>query len=227
MAKKIKKKTKIKFIPVLVFLLLIIIVSFLVSFSLKVKIKNIYVTGNNIITDEEIINLSGIGNYPSFIKTSTFDIKKKLLSNSYIKDVTVSKKFPATININVLEYVPLFIKQSDKKVVVDIDREFISSQEVLGIPILLNYVPDTIYGDFINEMKNTDNKIRRMISQIEYVPNEYDKQRFLLYMDDGNLVYVTITRFELINTYNEIYPKLNGKKGILYLDSGNHFEIKG
>ena len=32
--------------------------------------------------------------------------------------------------------------------------------------------------------------------------------------------------FNLINKYNDIYPTLDNKKGILYLDSGNHFEIK-
>ena len=30
---------------------------------------------------------------------------------------------------------------------------------------------------------------------------------------------------ELINEYNKILPNLEGKKGILYLDSGNYFEI--
>ena len=30
----------------------------------------------------------------------------------------------------------------------------------------------------------------------------------------------------LFNNYNEIYPTLENKKGILHLDSGNHFEIK-
>ena len=75
-------------------------------------------------------------------------------------------------------------------------------------------------------MKKVKPEIKDKISQIEYTPNDYDKQRFLLYMNDGNKVYVTITRFNLINKYNDIYPTLGGKKGILYLDSGNHFEIK-
>ena len=43
-------------------------------------------------------------------------------------------------------------------------------------------------------------------------------------MVDGNYVYMTISKFETINYYNQIYPTLNGKKGILYLDSGNHFQ---
>ena len=49
----------------------------------------------------------------------------------------------------------------------------------------------------------------------------------MLYMIDGNYVYATLTRFDSVNYYNDIYPTLGGKKGILYLDSGNHFqEIK-
>ena len=44
-------------------------------------------------------------------------------------------------------------------------------------------------------------------------------------MDDGNSVYITITKFERLNYYNEVLPQLDGKKGYLYLDSGNHFKI--
>ena len=44
-------------------------------------------------------------------------------------------------------------------------------------------------------------------------------------MDDGNSVYITITKFERLNYYNEVLPQLDGKKGYLYLDSGNHFQI--
>ena len=38
MAKKIKKKTKLKVIPILIFLLLIVIAFFLISFFMKVEI---------------------------------------------------------------------------------------------------------------------------------------------------------------------------------------------
>ena len=44
-------------------------------------------------------------------------------------------------------------------------------------------------------------------------------------MDDGNSVYLTLTKFRMINYYNDVLPQLDGKKGILYLDSGNHFQI--
>ena len=64
------------------------------------------------------------------------------------------------------------------------------------------------------------------MSDIEYVPNDFDKDRFVVYMDDGNMVYLTLTKFKQINYYNDVVSQLEGRHGILYLDSGNHFEIK-
>ena len=71
-----------------------------------------------------------------------------------------------------------------------------------------------------------DKSILKHISEIEYKKTDLDKERFLFYMNDGNCVYITLSKINLINSYNEIYPTLEDKKGILYLDSGNHFEIK-
>ena len=225
MAKKIKKKTKIKFIPILIFLLLIVIVFFLVSWFLKVKIKNIYIYNNSIVSDQEIIELADLENYPSFLKTSTKKVEEKIENNPYIKEATVKRGFLAVFNIYVTEYNLLFVNSNTNKIVVDTDKEVPIINDVF-LPVLVNYVPDKVFEKFINEMKNVDDEILDKISHIEYMPNDYDEERFLLYMNDGNSVYVTITRFELINKYNEIYPTLGGKKGILYLDSGNHFEIK-
>ena len=82
------------------------------------------------------------------------------------------------------------------------------------------------YDTFISKMALIDKGILGKIADIEYTPNDYDKDRFLLYMDDGNMVYLTLTKFKQINYYNEVLEQLEGRKGILYLDSGNHFQIK-
>ena len=44
-------------------------------------------------------------------------------------------------------------------------------------------------------------------------------------MDDGNSVYLTLTKFSKINYYDESIAQLGGHKGILYLDNGNYFKI--
>ena len=45
-------------------------------------------------------------------------------------------------------------------------------------------------------------------------------------MNDGNEVYITVTKVGVLNKYVDIVKKLNKKNGILYLDSGNYFEVK-
>ena len=79
-----------------------------------------------------------------------------------------------------------------------------------------------------DNMKNMlikhDNEIKLLISEIEYVPNDIDKERFIITMNDGNYVYITLYKITSINEYIKIVSTLNNKKGILYLDSGNYFE---
>ena len=89
----------------------------------------------------------------------------------------------------------------------------------------INHICIIDYSYFDSNKQFIDKSILGKISEISYQPNEFDKDRFLLLMDDGNSVYLTLTKFEMINYYNEVLGQLEGRRGILYLDSGNHFKI--
>lgn len=99
----------------------------------------------------------------------------------------------------------------------------------MNVPILINYVPNTIYDLFFEKMSQIDQDILDKISEIKYDPNTVDEERFYLTMNDGNYVYLTLEGFEKINKYNDIYldiiDKYEKKVGILYLDSGEYFKI--
>ena len=58
-----------------------------------------------------------------------------------------------------------------------------------------------------------------------YSPTKYDEDRFILYMNDSNRVYINLPKFKSFNKYDEMVTKLEGKTGKLFLDSGNYFEI--
>ena len=68
MPKRVKKKIKFKLIPILIFLIVLIILYFGGSYLINTKIKNIYVIGNDILSDQEVIRLANIEDYPSFYK---------------------------------------------------------------------------------------------------------------------------------------------------------------
>lgn len=220
--KKLVKRKKLK-IHRLFFLLIILgLIYYLANYYLELRICNIFVEGNNILSDQEILRQAKIDDYPSFYWTSTNSIKRRLLANPYIKSVRVKKEFFHVVTIEVKEYQPLAIK-TDGNIILENETILLPSQTPVGLPLLLNYVPDVKFTSFIHQLAKVKKEILVKVSEIEYCPNDFDKDRFLFTMDDGNLVYLTITKLERLNYYLQIYSALEGKTGTLYLDSGNHF----
>lgn len=228
MAKKIVKKKKIKIIPFLIVLLVIAGLSFGVYDVLNARILNIIIKNGEYLSDDYVIDLAGIKDYPSFYLTNTISMRKKVEKSPYIIQAKIKRKFYHVLEIDLNVNHPLFINNSTNMVVFENEKTVATSSEVdlFRVPRLINYVPDDKYQSFIKGMAKIDKGILGKISDIEYTPNDYDKDRFLLYMDDGNMVYLTLTKFKQINYYNEVLGQLEGRKGILYLDSGNHFQIK-
>lgn len=224
MAKKVKKKIRIRILPIIIIIFILTLLSGSVYLLSLIPIKNIYISGNNYLKDQEIIELAKIENYPSFLKTRTKDMKKNIKKSPYVKSVTINKKILGIVEIQIEEYNILFRKEENNKIVLE-DKEELIDNEKYQVPILLNYIPDTKYDSFIKGMNQVTPSIKNQISEIRYYPNTQDEDRFLLYMNDGNYVYLTLTKFKQINYYEDVLEKLDGKKGILYLDSGNHFKI--
>lgn len=222
-----KKRVKRKFNPLkfLSFIAFIIICYFLTVYLLDIKTKNIVVLNNNYYSDEKIIKTAGIESYPKFLSLNTNKIKKKLLKLDLIENVTIKKKWNFVLELTIKEKKILYLVRSENKYRLS-DNKLYDLDDVLSVPTLINYIPESNEKKFVNAFKNIDNNIISMISEIEYSKTSYDSDRFLLYMNDGNMVYVTTTKLKSLNKYVDIVSKLENKKGILYLDSGNYFEIK-
>ena len=188
-------------------------------------IKNIYITGNNILSEQEIIELANIENYPRLFANSATSIENKIKISPFIEDVKVSKNLLGAIYIEVFEYNILLKDETDNQVYLSNAEKITLDFDYLGVPSLINYVEPDILKEFLKKLNTIDSEVLSKISEIEYTPNEYDKDLFLFYMNDGNYVYITTTRLSNINKYESVLEQLEGKKGILYLDSGNHFSI--
>lgn len=227
MAKKIVKKRKIKLLPCLIVLLVIGGLVFGVKSFLRLPIHNLIVQGTSFLNDDYILTLANVKDYPSFWLSSTVSMKKKLEESPYVLSADINREFFHTLVFNIKENKPLFINNTKQTVVFSDKEEVLVSEkiELFRVPRLINYVPDNKYKSFIKGMANIKMDILGKISDIEYQPNDYDKDRFLLYMDDGNMVYLTLTKFNMINYYNVVLGQLENRKGILYLDNGNHFQI--
>ncbi|MBR2832906.1 MAG: FtsQ-type POTRA domain-containing protein [Bacilli bacterium] len=222
MAKRKVKKRKANGKNIIIFLIIIVLIGFSVYYMYNMKIRSITVKGNTLYKDWEIIKFAGLDGYPSSMQSLSGMISHKLEKEPFIKKAKVSKKWLVDVNITIEENRPLFFYVPNTKTVLSDGTEI---EDNFSVPTLVNYVPNKIYSKFLTEINNTDYNVVKRMSEIKYDPNDVDDERFLITMNDGNYVYLTLNKFNKINHYLEIIKEFNNKKGILYLDSGEYFKV--
>jgi len=219
-----KKKTKRRLSrkKIFIFLIIICIIYFIIKIF-NTNITNIYISGNNYFTDQEIIEISEISNYPNSISNLSFKIKKRLENNKYIYKAKVGKNiFLNKVYINIEENYPLFYYNKENKTVLYNGDKV---DDNLTLFTVTNNIPDKIYKEFLNKLRKIDINILNRISELEYSPNDKYEERFLLLMNDGNYLYITLDKFLTINKYLDIIKYIEtDEKGIIRLDSGEYFE---
>ncbi len=221
--KKQKKKRRLKVGRLFLLLLILSVISFALINVFDVRINSIIIKGNNILTDQEVIELAKLDDYPPFFKTLTYQVKKNILKSQYVSDVKVSKAI-LSIKIKIKEKKVLYIDAStNDKVTIN---GIINDDKIVCAPFLTNEIPKDKKQTFIKSMNKIDADILCQMSQIKYDPNEIDKDRYYVYMNDGNSVYLTVNKFNKINKYNTILENVGKQNGIIYLDYGDYFEVK-
>ena len=225
MKKKKVIKRKIKWKVLLKIFFLLFGVGLLFFYLMNVKTKHIVISGNSLVSDNEIIITAGFKNYPYLFRVSNKEIKERLESIPLLTSIKVQKSLLGTLTIYVEETKPLFYNRNNDRLVLS-DGNEVTSAILDGVPTLINYVPDTLYDRLVEELASIDKNVLTLISEIEYQPWQsndvmIDDTRFFLRMTDGNSVYVNLINLQKLNTYIEIFASLEDKKGILYLDSSS------
>ena len=224
-----KKKRKIRIKGVILIILVIYVLVVVSYYFLKIPVKNITIIGNTYLKDNYIINKIDVINKP-ISKINKREIKKELLNIDIISDAKISKNLLGNLKITLTEDKVLFYNYNNDKLILENGREIPYNDNYLGIPSLINYVPDDIYNELVLKMKIVNDDVLKNISEIEYNPSlvqdkVIDDRRFLFRMNDGNQVYINTINMEKINNYLEIYELIVNKngmiKGCLYLDSNS------
>ncbi len=225
--KRVKKVRRLNVKALIILLLIIYIIVMFLCTLINRPITNIYINNTNLLTDNEIIEISGIKDYPPIFKVSVKKIEDKIKKLELVNDVKVKKTIGGKLIIDVDEAIPLFYNRNTDKVYLSNLKEVENNTKFLGIPTLVNYVPKDLLKNFGKAFKNIDVNIIRMINEIEYDPDisegvVIDENRFKLRMNDGNLVYVDTINMERLNDYISINASIvagvGDKKGTLYLD---------
>lgn len=234
---KVNKKVlhKRKVLKFFMLIVIIIIASIILLSSSLFDLKNIYVEGNEKISDEAIISLSGLNLYENIFKLNKNSVIDKIKENAYIENAEISRKLPSTIEITIkerkvnymLEYANSYAYINNQGYILEI------TNEKLDLPILIGYDTDlstTTPGNRmdIEDLKKMDtviriyetaksNEIGNLITKI----NISDSKDYILILDtEGKTVH--LGECADLNTrilyLKSILEKTKGKNGEIFLN---------
>lgn len=185
MNKPIQSKSRIRVFKMLGIIILILGVSVLLLSSSLFDIKNIEISGNNKLSDKKIISLSSLELYTNIFKFRKNEIKENLKENAYIEEVKITRKYPNSVNIEIVEREPRYMLQfADSYVYINNQGYMLDiSNEKLDIPILVGFTTDLsnikagnrINVDDLKKMNNvikiydsaTANELNELITKID------------------------------------------------------------
>lgn len=209
-----------------IFFLLIAIIVYIQS-PLS-NVRNVVVTGNQTLSNEEIMQQSHLMTDTNIWTVKQEDIESQLSELALIETVEVDKKLPWTIHIHVTEH----------KVIgyVEKNREFypiLGNGTVLSTsgnsgdaPIMIDFSEDKYLSEMTRELELLPDSILNLISEIYWQPTPDNKNKIMLFMKDGFVVDGTIRNFsEKMQVYPSIVSQIDPQdKGIIHIGVGAYFE---
>ena len=223
--KKVKKK-RLNVARTLVFILFIYLVVCLGLYVYNEPVRHYEINGITNISDAYVLRKAELVDYPPFVSLNLKEIEKKLREDPFIEDVKVSYNWNFQIDIKIEESIPVFFVRSENKVCLSDGTLVDNNGTYAGIPTLLNDTPELVRTSLASNLKKVDPGILYMISEIEYTPKyseagkPIDDSRFLFYMNDKLLVYITANKTTRMNDYLSIIASVSvSPGGTLNLDS--------
>ncbi len=210
MKTKTVKRRKLNFTRILIVILCIYSVVCFGLYIYKEPVRHFEITGNSFVSDARILREAGLTNYPSYVSINPKKLAKKLESNPLIKKAKVVYGLYFYIHIEIEENKPLFLLKATNQVCLA-DGTLIDYQDdFIGLPTLLNDTPEKNRTLLAKNLSKVDPAILYAISEIEYRPSHntqnkiIDENRFLLSMNDKNMVYITAKKATLLNSYFKV-----------------------
>lgn len=173
--KHIKNYKKAKLI-LKIFMVLVLfagVIIFLLTSPLF-NIKNISVTGNDKVSNDQIISLSQIELETNIYKMVNSKVEENIKENSYIDTVSVKRKLPNEVNITVTERKPKYMLQYGNAYVYISSQGYMLevSEEKLELPVISGYSTSQEELKAGNRLNNEDlNKLEVVLKIMESANN--------------------------------------------------------
>lgn len=230
--KKVKMRKNAK---IILYIILFVVIFILLINSPLFNVKKIEVEGNETVSDDKIISLSGLQLYNNIFSFNKLEIIENVKQNAYIEDADISRKLPSTVIVNVVERAPKYMLQfADSYVYINNQGYMLEiSNEKLDIPILIGFTTDLSNikaGNRINveDLKKMDmvikiyeaaksNDLGHLVTKIDISD---EKNYTIILESEGKKVYLgdcsdLNTRILYLKAILEKSP---GKKGEVFLN---------
>lgn len=223
-----KKKARVQLIILLAifFLLMLLIVYFNSSYS---KISDFDIKGNQLVTEEELLQWSSEAKDELFITYSTSKLEAQILKHPEIKEVHVSRQLPNQLNIEVVENKKIAYMREKKE---SHFTPILETSDLLtkrqtndpeSLPILVGFTDQEVLKSLTIELVELPKEITNLISEIH---NTKEGQgRIHLYMNDGMKVVANIATLTKHLVHYPLYAEQFDPKveGFLDIEVGSVF----
>ncbi|GGJ86660.1 cell division protein DivIB [Lentibacillus kapialis] len=225
-----KKKANRRLIFYLsIFFLLISIIVYLQS-PLS-DVRTIAVSGNSFVSDEKVIEQSGIAKGKNIWTINEAEASRAIKGNPVIHKADVNARLPWKVDITVTEFNHVgYAVQNESyypilgtgQILKDKEQQTASGDA----PLLIDFSDEDYLTEMTHELKRLPESILKLISEIHWQPTDDNERKIKLYMNDGYIVDGTIRNFaDNMSVYPSIVSQLDTEsKGIIHIGAGTYFE---
>lgn len=193
-------------------------------------VKQFKVTGNDILTDEQVIQLASLTDEVNIWTVNQSEIEKKLEDIAIIESAHIVKKYPWTVEISIHEHFLVgYLNNKDNYSPILENGKVLATNDYFTLgdaPILNKFSDEQYLNRMITELSKLPDSILNLISEIVWTPSEKNKYKITLYMSDGFVVKATIRDFaNKMKNYPSIVSQLDDNvQGIIHMNVGSYFE---
>lgn len=225
-SRKKKANRRLLFYLSIFFVLIAIIVYLQSPLS---HIRHVDIQGNHALTKDEVIAESGLTEGDNIWMLNDTKAKEKIEQHPLIKSVSVKRKLPQTVEVDVDEYkIVGYIEKDETYYPLLEDGELLTSEPMKNIgdePLFLNFDEQDYLNRLTKEIEDVPDEIFNLISEITWNPTEKNKYKITLYMNDGFVVKTTIRNFaSKMKNYPAVISQLDDEKGVIHMEVGTYFE---
>ena len=229
---KKKPKKNVKILKYVFLLSLLVVAVICIMLSPIFNITEIKVNGNEIVSIEKIISLSEIKIGENIYKTNKNNITNKIKQNPYIEAVSIKRRIPSILEINIkerqatymLEYVNNYVYINNQGYMLEIAEQKIERPIIIGIITNSENIKpgnrlvqeDLVKIEEVLKIMEsaTSNEIEKLITKIDIS----DKKNYTLYLEtEGKTV--------RLGDISDISTKMLHIKTIIEKEAGIEGEI--